>query len=97
MQSSFYPLLVLCIWNIACSSPSTTVKTPTTTETETPQAPSSQISQENIGKKITIEGEAINRKMGAQLVSKTVDIWIADLPSWPDECISPPLSPIQTY
>jgi hypothetical protein len=43
----------------------------------------SKVSKENLGKQITVEGQAVNRKFGAQLVGADFDLWIDSLSSWP--------------
>ncbi|OHB75181.1 MAG: hypothetical protein A2Z34_01615 [Planctomycetes bacterium RBG_16_59_8] len=42
------------------------------------------VSEANLGKQITVEGWAVNRKGGAQLLGGGFDLWIAGLESWPD-------------
>ncbi len=41
------------------------------------------VSQANLGKKITVEGRAVDRKMGAQLIGEDFDLWIDGLSGWP--------------
>jgi len=49
-----------------------------------PAAAASAVSDDNIGREITVVGWAVNRKNGAQLVGDGLDLWIEDLASWPD-------------
>jgi len=44
----------------------------------------SAVSDENVGKEVTVVGWAVNRKNGAQLVGDDFEVWIDDLASWPD-------------
>jgi hypothetical protein len=37
----------------------------------------------NLGQRLTVEGWAVNRKNGAQLLTAKVDVWIDGLASWP--------------
>jgi hypothetical protein len=41
------------------------------------------VSAANLGKRITVDGWAVNRKLGAQLVGAEVDVWIDGLARWP--------------
>lgn len=43
------------------------------------------VSKENVGKEVVIEGKSANRKGGAVVMNSTVEVWIEDLESWPDE------------
>jgi hypothetical protein len=40
-----------------------------------------------VGQTVTLEGEAVNAKLGALLQGKEGAIWIEGLDSWPDECL----------
>lgn len=42
------------------------------------------VSAVNLGNKITVEGWAVNRKAGAQLIGADFDLWIDGLSSWPE-------------
>jgi hypothetical protein len=42
------------------------------------------VSSAQLGKRITIDGWAVNRKIGAQLVGSDFDVWIDDLCLWPE-------------
>lgn len=42
------------------------------------------VSAVNLGKRITVEGWAVSRKNGAQLVGTDFDLWIDGLHSWPE-------------
>ena len=51
----------------------------------TEQAKPTMVTQENLGKQITVEGIAADAKLGALLqMGQGGDLWIADLQSWPD-------------
>ena len=43
------------------------------------QTPSQFVSTENIGKTITVEGWAVNRSLGAELVGDNFSLWIEGL------------------
>jgi hypothetical protein len=43
------------------------------------------LSRENLGRRITVRGWAVNRKGGAALEGAGFTLWMADLDSWPDE------------
>jgi hypothetical protein len=43
----------------------------------------SPLSKANLGKQITVEGWAVDRKIGAQLVGSDFNVWIDGLSSWP--------------
>ena len=45
---------------------------------------SNAVSAANVGKRITLEGMAMNRKGGAVLVGKGFEVWMADFDAWPD-------------
>jgi hypothetical protein len=45
------------------------------------------IVEKNLGKRITVEGEPRNLKLGAQLAGDGFELWIKDLDTWPDEVI----------
>jgi hypothetical protein len=49
-----------------------------------PADAASVVSDENIGKEITVVGWAVNSKIGALLVGDGLDLWIEDLAGWPD-------------
>ena len=42
------------------------------------------VADANLGKEITVEGWAVNRKNGAQLVGDGFELWIEDLAGWPE-------------
>lgn len=42
------------------------------------------VSADNLGRKITVEGWAVNSKMGAKLIGVDFDLWIDGLSSWPE-------------
>jgi len=46
---------------------------------------SSPISPANLGKKVTVEGYAVNRKFGAELVGEGFSVFIEGLAGWPEE------------
>ncbi len=48
------------------------------------QTSTTSVSAVNLGKKITIEGWAVNCKTGAQLIGTDFDLWIDGLSSWPE-------------
>lgn len=39
----------------------------------------------NLGKRITLEGQASNRKIGAELVGSDFNVWIDGITDWPKE------------
>jgi hypothetical protein len=47
-----------------------------------------RVTSVHFGKRISVEGWAVNRKMGAQLVGTDFDIWIDELCCWPEEYYS---------
>lgn len=47
-------------------------------------APAPGVSDANLGKVITVEGRAVDRKIGAQLIGAGFDLWIDGLGSWPE-------------
>jgi hypothetical protein len=49
-----------------------------------PGAGANAVSDANLGKEITVEGWAVNRKNGAQLVGDGFEVWIEDLAGWPE-------------
>jgi len=48
------------------------------------QAGAPVVSTVNLGKEITVEGWAVDRKIGAQLIGAGFDLWIDGLSSWPE-------------
>jgi hypothetical protein len=48
------------------------------------QAVGPGVSDANLGKVITVEGRAVNCKIGAQLIGAGFDLWIDGLSSWPE-------------
>ncbi len=52
--------------------------------TQNIQMTSQPVARENIGKTITVEGWAVNRPMGAELVGDDIHLWIDGLNAWPD-------------
>lgn len=42
------------------------------------------VSKENVGKEVTVEGKAIDRKGGAVVMNSNVEVWIDGLSSWPE-------------
>ncbi len=42
------------------------------------------VSADNLGRKITVEGWAVNSKIGAKLIGADFDLWIDGLGSWPE-------------
>lgn len=42
------------------------------------------VSADNLGRKITVEGWAVNSKIGARLIGIDFDLWIDGLSSWPE-------------
>lgn len=48
------------------------------------QTRAADVSAVNIGKRIIVEGWAVNRKIGAQLIGTNFNLWIDGLSSWPE-------------
>ena len=42
------------------------------------------LSKENLGRSLTVEGRAVNAKLGAQLVGDGFTVWIQGLSTWPE-------------
>ncbi len=65
---------------------------PDSTPPASPAAPASQptrreavsVTKENLGKRITLEGRAVDAKLGAELIGDGFSVWIDGLDSWPD-------------
>lgn len=53
---------------------------PSSTRTSGP----SPLSRDDLGRRVTLEGEAVNRKGGAVLQVGDVSVWIAGLEAWPE-------------
>lgn len=49
-----------------------------------PAEAASAVTDENIGREVTVVGWAVNRKNGAQLVGDDFEVWIDGLASWPE-------------
>jgi hypothetical protein len=66
-----------CLLAVACTSAEPR-------HSEPPPPPPSSVSREDLGRRITLEGEAVNHKNGAALQVGDVSVWIDGLSSWPD-------------
>jgi hypothetical protein len=51
----------------------------------TPKSDSKDVFATQLGKQVTLVGEAQSAKLGARLCGKDFDIWIDGLERWPDE------------
>ena len=51
----------------------------------TPKSDSKDVFATQLGKQVTLVGEARSAKLGARLYGKDFDIWIDGLERWPDE------------
>ena len=47
------------------------------------ESDSGPISVAHLGKRVTVEGKAVNRKIGALLVTPSSPVWIEGLSGWP--------------
>ncbi len=50
-----------------------------------PVSSTGQVSAENIGRRVTVEGWAVNRKGGAALEGEGFTLWIVEMEGWPAE------------
>lgn len=61
------------------------VETPAPVEAPVPvPTPSDDRFHDQLGQQVTLEGKAVNAKLGAELQGDGFSIWLADVDSWPD-------------
>lgn len=72
------PWLLVALLGCASSEPPTQPAAAPTSEA------ANAVSAANVGKRITLEGVAMNRKGGAVLVGEGFQVWMADFDAWPD-------------